>query len=187
MRSLTPFILTVFGCLAISAAERTNQVTITTRPRFDDQVQFTYLLLADDKHSYRFRWSMSPGIQYVPVTLKTNRVYTFTVTEEPWRSIIIPKLIKVRQGDQIIYDIEVCEVHKTRMEEKQVPVAYGFILPGPEAPPDDTERQSFPHRREYSLGGCVISDDSPKTEGVYVCTDCKKAYEKWKTDNKKAK
>lgn len=63
MRFLTPFIFMVIGCVAVSAAERGKQVTITTRPRFDDRGRFTYLLLSDDKHSYELSWSMPPKFQ----------------------------------------------------------------------------------------------------------------------------
>ena len=85
------------------------------------------------------------------------------------------------------YDIEVCEIHRTKMEHKEVRIAYGLILPGPDAPSTDMERRLFPHRSEYSLGGCVSTPLSSKAERVYVCPDCKKAYEKWMTDNKKTK
>lgn len=126
-------------------------------------------------------------VSVVPVTLDTNRVYAFTVVEEPFRSITIPKLRRVQRDGQTIYDIEVCEVHKTTMEHKKVKIHYGLILPGPNEPSADTQRQSFPHHCEYSLGGCVITPDSPKTTRVYVCANCKKAYDKWKTDNEQNK
>lgn len=86
-----------------------------------------------------------------------------------------------------IYNIEVCEIHRTKMEHEEVRIAYGLIRPGPDEPSGDTERRLFSHRRGYSLGGCVITPFSPKTMRVYVCTDCKKAYQKWMTDNKKTK
>src|ERR1051325_10764732 len=104
MRFFTPFILAIFGCVAFSAAERAKQVTITARPRFDDRDRYTYLLLSDDKHSYEILWSIPPKIQFVPVTLDGNRVYTFTVVEEPFRDTTIPKLRRVQQDGQIIYD-----------------------------------------------------------------------------------
>jgi hypothetical protein len=85
----------------------------------------------------------------------------------------------------MIYDIEVCEVHKTKMEHKEVRIVYGYFLPRPDEPSYDVERRLFPHRREYSLGGCTVNN--LETERVYVCTDCRKAYDKWKAEHKKSK
>lgn len=193
MRTFAFFFWILSGCLGISAAEQPAQVTITTHPRFVElRGQYTCLVIADDKHSYQIGWALHlPKVQFFPVSLDTNLVYTFTVAEEPEErfksDIRLPRLRRVQLGDQTIYDIEVCEVHKTRMDHKRVEIIYGLVLPGPDEPSADTERRLFPHRREYSLRGCASGPDSPKTERVYVCTECKKAYEQWKSENKKTK
>ena len=80
---------------------------------------------------------------------------------------------------------DVCEVHKATMEHKEVRIFYGWIMPKPDEPSSGTEHRLFPHYREYVLGDYVIAAVSPMTERVYICSDCKKAYEKWKLDNKK--
>jgi hypothetical protein len=188
MRTLAFLSLIILGCVALPAGERSAQtVIITTKPRIEQRGQFSYLVIADTSHTFDIGWGMPPDMQFIPVSLDTNRVYTFTVVQKPFRSITIPELRKVQSGGQMIYDIEVCEIHKTKMEHKEVKIVYGLIIPGPDAPSGDTERRLFPHHREYSLGGCVIFQDSPKTEKVYVCSECKKAYEKWKSENKKTK
>jgi hypothetical protein len=194
MRTLTFFFSIVLGCLAVSAAERVTRVTIATRPRFvEHRGLYTCLVIADDKHSYEIYWALHlpKEVQFFPISLDTNLVYTFTVAEEPnerfKNDIRLPKLRRVQQGNQTIYDLEVCEVHKTKMDHKQVEIVYGLILPGPDEPSANTEQRLFPHRREYWLGGCASGPDSPKTEKVYVCTECKKAYEKWKSEDKKTK
>ena len=183
MRPFTYFILGL--TLASLVAHASVQVVITARPKFVDRGQFTSLLLADDKHSYEVSWAMPPKMQFVPVQLDTNHVYTFTVLEKPYHTIIIPQLLKVQADGQTIYDIEVCEVHKIKMQQKEVRISYG--LPSRDILPTDTERQLFPHCREQVLGGCVISPDSPKTERVFVCAECKSGYEKWKADNAERK
>src|SRR5215211_6181016 len=96
---------------------------------------------------------LSPDVQFVPVSLDTNRVYTFTVDQRPYRSITIPELRRVRLDDQTVYDIEVCEVHKTKMDHQEVRISYGLPLPRPDEPSSEIERKLFPHCREYSLGG----------------------------------
>ena len=180
--------LIVLGCVASPAAERAAQtVVITTKPRIEQRGQFSYLVIADTNHSFDISWGMPPDMQFIPVSLDTNRVYAFTVAQRPYRTITFPELRKVQSDGQTIYDIEVCEVHKSKMDYKEVRISYGLPTRRPDEPSGDTERRLFPHHREYSLGGCVISSDSPKTEKVYVCGDCKKAYEKWKSENKKTK
>jgi hypothetical protein len=77
----------------------------------------------------------------------------------------------------------VCEVHNAKMELKEVDISYGE--PRDNEWTGDTEHRLFPHWREYSIGGCEISENSPKTVKAYVCADCKKACEKWKAENKK--
>ena len=162
-----------------------GQVVITAQPKFADEGEITYLLLADRKHQYEVAWAMPPKVRFVPVELDTNRVYTFTLHEKPYRNITIPELLRVQVDGQTIYDIEVCEVHKLKMEQKKVRISYG--LPPASMLPTDTERRLFPHCREQVLGGCVISSDSPKTETIYVCGECKKGYEKWKAESTRPK
>jgi hypothetical protein len=173
-------LVVLLGQFTVSAAERTKgAVSITTTPKFEERGQFTYLIIGDAKHSYDVAWAMPPGLSFVPVSIETNRVYTFTVVEEPYKSIKITKLTRVQQQGKIIYDVEVCEVHKTRMEHKKVRIAYGLIMPSPGQPTADDERELFPHWREISFGGCCIEPDSPKAEKIYVCSQCKVAHEKW--------
>ena len=174
--------------LALTATESAAPaVVITAKPKIAQRGEFSYLVIADKNNSFDFSWGMPPDMQFYPVSLDTNRVYTFTVVKTPFHGVPIPELRKVQSGGQTIYDIEVCETHKTRMEHKKVEIVYGLVRPGPDEPSGLTERRLFPHHREFSLGGCVIGPGSPKTERVYVCIDCKRAYEKWKSENTKAK
>jgi hypothetical protein len=177
----------VLGCLAVSAAERATQTVVVTKPRIEQRGQFTYLVISDTNHSLDIVWGMLPDTQFIPVSLDTNRIYAFTVAQKPYRTITFPELRKVQSGGQTIYDIEVCEVHKVKMEYKEVKIHYGLPAFRPDEPSADAERHLFPHRLEYSLGGCVISPDSPKTEKIYVCGNCRRAYEIWKSENKKTK
>ncbi|HXU77287.1 MAG TPA: hypothetical protein VN794_12005, partial [Methylomirabilota bacterium] len=86
--------LTLLLTLTSSHAYASTQVVITTRPA--DRGQFTYLLLADAKQRYEVAWAMPPKMQFLPVVLDTNRVYTFTLHEKPYRDITIPELLRVQ-------------------------------------------------------------------------------------------
>ena len=65
-----------------------------------------------------------------------------------------------------------CPVHDTTLVEKEVPVFYGM----PTQDSDIFEIGSwFPHHGLWSIGGCVVSDDSPENTIRQVCSDCQEA------------
>ncbi len=180
MSKLAHSIMIVVACCTIPLAASSGQsVVVTANPRFEQRGEFVDLIVSNADQSFAIGWAMPPKIQFVPASLDTNLAYTFTVERKPYGSIFIPELRRVEFKGQTIYDIEVCEVHKAEMELKEVGIAYGLPAPQTNAPSADTERQLFPHRCEYSLGGCVVGPDSPKTTKVYVCPKCKEAFEWW--------
>lgn len=70
-----------------------------------------------------------------------------------------------------------CHIHHCQMQRKVVPIAYGLMYPHPSGPSSQTRARRFPHANEWVSGGCVISPK--KTAEVYVCSECKRAEEKW--------
>ncbi len=181
-------LLVTLSQIAGSAAEGAKDtINITATPKFEHRGEWVYLLIADSKHNFDIAWSMPPRFSLFPVSLQTNRTYTFTVLEEPYKDIKVPKVIRVRQDDKVIYDQEICELHGTQMEYKTVRIAYGLIRPKPGEPSGEDEKRLFPHRREISFGGCCVEPDSPKTEKVFVCGQCKAAYENWKKEHPNTK
>ena len=62
-----------------------------------------------------------------------------------------------------------CSVHGTALIEKEVPIFYGMPTPDSDIFEIDSK---FPHHGLWSIGGCVVSDDSPETETGPVCSDC---------------
>ena len=192
MRRFAHLFLITFGCVTACAAERAvHTVVITAKPKFEQRKQFVYLIISDTNHSCDISWAVPPSVQFVPVSLDTNRVYTFTVIEK--ESTLIPKhllftnipiipihrVLRIEDRGKLVWDHEVCEIHKTKMVHKEVKIVYGLPLTRRDDPSADIERRLFPHHREYSLGGCVIEPDSPKTDKVYVCRDCTEAFEWW--------
>ena len=175
--------------LAAHAIESSVEtITITAKPRSEPLAKFdSNTNLARDHHA---GCGIPPHIRFVPVPLDTNQVYTFTVFQRKiggsgrFPTFTLTELRKVQLAGQTIYNIEVCEVHKTRMAHTDVPIRYGMIPRSPE-PRDAAGRPALPHHREYKLGGCVVM---PKeTEKVYVCDDCKKGFEKWQEEAAKAR
>ena len=62
-----------------------------------------------------------------------------------------------------------CSVHGTVLVEQEVPIFYG--MPAPDSDIFEIGRK-FPHHGLWSIGGCVVSDDSPETQIGSVCSDC---------------
>jgi hypothetical protein len=186
--------------LAHADAQQTNvpiqrtetRVVMTTAAKFQPYYNGgRFLTLSNHQHSYMVWWPLDPRFKGAS-TIQSNEVYTFTVVEEPSTSItfpvtniIIPDVVRIEQGGRVIYDIEECEIHHTRMERKEVPISYGLpcLLAG--EPTVDVEQRLFPHRREFVLGGCTILETSPNTKDLYVCRECRTAYENWKKEHAK--
>ena len=174
------------GCAILSLrAGGSELVQVTTAPRLKQHEQGPFLVVGD---STRLYYLLAGAI---PVSFDTNRIYTFTILDDashrmfigvPFDGIFSASLIKAQLDGVTVYDVEVCERHNAKMEHKEVRIIYGLYRPGPDAPSAEIERQLFPHRHEYSFGGCVGGVTGPKTEQVYVCGQCKLAYEKWKSD-----
>lgn len=183
MRTFALILLIALGCVDLTAIEKA--IVITAKPRFELRGHFMYLVIADSTQSLDIVWGMPPEIQFKRLPLDATRVYTFTVGQKTHRRFTIPELRKVQLKGETIYDIEFCEVHKTKMEYRALPIGYGLVGYVDIEPTPDIERQLFPHRREHLDGGCVVSPSSPKSEQRFVCIDCKASYEKWKAENKK--
>ncbi len=159
-------------------------VTIAAKPRFQTRGGLIDLVVDDGGQSFNILWGAAPSTYFVPVSLDTNRIYTFTVIHTPHNRIKVPEIRRIQLDGQTIYDMEVCDVHKIRMQHRKVEIIYGLVRPEPSAPSSETERRLFPHRREFSLGGCIPGAE--KTETIYICPECKKAYQRWNSERKKA-
>lgn len=77
-----------------------------------------------------------------------------------------------------------CEVHKTKLQTENVKIAYGLMgfMPGFL----EAQRRTFPNANSVVMGGCVISDDSPKLQTVKFCPSCRVAQKKWSAARKSA-
>ncbi|PWU10638.1 MAG: hypothetical protein C5B50_25095 [Verrucomicrobia bacterium] len=167
---------------SFSACQGKNKTTInvTCAPRFEQRGDFVYLVIRDSIHSYEVGYSMPPRVVFLPVSLDTNRIYTFTISEKPLKGTKFKSstVLRVQADEKVIYDEEICEVHHTRMQQKKVPILYGLLMRSPDEPPWEDEQKLFPHRNEVVSGGCCPLPE--KTEIIYLCNQCKMAYEQWR-------
>ena len=77
-------------------------------------------------------------------------------------------------------ETRICEVHGTKLEEKEVPIRWGLILPPDSDEPTFTYRmKNFPNAQEFVTGGCIVPVDKKETERIFICPDCQKAKEEW--------
>lgn len=183
-------VLLAIACQIANAFSQTNPIILITAPaKLEWRGDWMYLRVSDASHRYEFPWGCPP--KYSPtgiVSLETNHVYTFTVVEEqsllvPSHLLVtnvpVPRVLRIEDQGKLIWDHEVCEVHRSKMEFKDVPIAYGLFVPRPNDPTSDEDLRLFPHRREFSNGGCAVTLKSPKTEKIHVCNDCKEAFAWW--------
>jgi hypothetical protein len=87
-------------------------------------------------------------------------------------------LVRIQDGSEVVFDRSVCEIYHVRMTERMAGVAYGMGAPSNQT--EATCARFFPHYRDFILGGCVVSDSSPKKGLVYVCPKCVEQCERLK-------
>ena len=74
-------------------------------------------------------------------------------------------LVRIKDGEAIVFDEAVCELHHVRMEQRTAEIAYGLpALSGCDV--------NYPHHGDWIHGGCMSSESSPKTASHYVCRQC---------------
>ena len=80
------------------------------------------------------------------------------------------QLVRVTEGDKVLIDRSVCSLHRIKMEQHKAEIVYG--LPPPPSEAESYCIDHFPNYRDYAVGGCVVSDDSPKSAVIYICPKC---------------
>lgn len=84
------------------------------------------------------------------------------------------ELVSIGNDAGLIIDRTVCPLHKATMKRRLVPVSYGY----PMGEFMEAAERDFPHAA-FTLGGCVMSNNSPKDEPAYACVTCEVAYQAW--------
>ncbi|MDF9828176.1 hypothetical protein M2447_002294 [Ereboglobus sp. PH5-10] len=89
-----------------------------------------------------------------------------------WHNLII----RIKEGQNIIYDASVCKLHNQRMRFAQVAISYGYPMP-PSQDYMEAHEKRFPNGVDYTLGGCVRTDDI--VDRKFICDQCASEYSKW--------
>jgi hypothetical protein len=80
-------------------------------------------------------------------------------------------LVRVQDGDDIVFDRSVCEVHHIKMSETMADVQYGMQIGSP-------YDRNFPHHRKVVEAGCLVEDT--KKAPLYICPKCVEGCERSK-------
>lgn len=160
-----------------------HRVTVRAKPKIQKEDRYSLLRLPAVKgrpievlcvESYSPWFATLPKDKPLTFTVwQTKRVDWHTSDGQEkysWQSEI--ELIK--DGDAVIHDATVCPLHQVRMERADVEIAYG--LPSPDL---FEAMEKFSGGPGFTLGGCVVMSDSPKTERGYICPGCVAAYQQW--------
>lgn len=92
-----------------------------------------------------------------------------------------PKVAPLSASDRALTK---CPLHGTALQSGSVRIAYGLIkgLPGF----FEAKKKAFPYANSVVLGGCLVSKDSPTTEEVKFCPQCRAAQKRWLVAHKAA-
>ena len=86
-----------------------------------------------------------------------------------------PKLVRITDGDRLLYDASMCRVHGIKMERVVVPITYGLYMP--DRSHSRAEESEFPNTGVV-LGGCCVDTERPSTH-TWVCPTCLANKNRW--------
>ncbi len=120
MNRTLPYLLAVLVCgCAQVAPQKSTDTRITCKPKFElesrPEIHVTdaegnqhdafrqWLILDDGEQRFRIPWG-SPPLSRGPVALYTHQTYAFTIKTEAEQETQIPRVIRVQQENEVIYE-----------------------------------------------------------------------------------
>ena len=176
------------SCKSLPGGKDPNErsVTLQTKPKFKREgvgqpwAYNSFDASGPDGEDHSFVW---PSEAPRPHRLSKNRTYTLDLLEQEQRSptgdpentIWSTELVRLLDGDKVLYDASVCEVHGGQMQREVVAISYGFFI----FDRKDTEARArgFPNTG-LVLGGCCVDSANPKT-WTWVCPTCLAKEKEW--------
>jgi hypothetical protein len=183
MKAFALGLLLLFSCLSQVAHAQEKIITGPARIREDGKLPLyegsTWLDVSDGTNSFKKLWS------HPPAQLTPNRTYTFVVFFDAVEGTSVEKIL---EGDRIIYDLSLCELHQVHMTREEVPMVYvkrggpGQYYPDArgEQPSLETRKQLFPNYVQVVVGWCVIWGEHTH---LYRCPICKAAFTQWEAQH----
>src|SRR5688572_16947374 len=134
--SLLIVFLTFSGRMCL-AAEPGQTIVMPVSPKFIVREDSVILSIADDSRSFEFLLAVGDvRTRLGSITLATNHTYKFTLRGDlmnqanfrdlPYDFAKKVALLRIEERGRLIWAHEICEVHKTNMVKKVVPIVYGL-------------------------------------------------------------
>ncbi len=176
---LAAIALLVSSC-GTSGLPREREIEVVVKPRFqkisEEGMSAYYKLWYVNSMGKRqnIYW---PKEAPSPSSLAKNRDYTVQMFEAEWLSPFdeeeprywIPELNRVYDGNKLLYDSSICEVHRIAMKRKVVPLIYGF--PIFDSALSKARQNEFPNSGDLFGGGCIPDPDRVYSR-TWVCPKC---------------
>jgi hypothetical protein len=163
---------------------KSGEFFIVTGPA---EIKYTYggerILIATDKDTFEVSWPL--GRCSMQECLEYDSIYTFVFARKIRVRDTISVLVRVEKRGIMIFDREICPIHKQRMSMEMARIAYGLLIHKEIESFYYADQCFFPNRRRpFVEGGCVvIVGQSPESTQVYVCAQCDSAFAQWTRDN----
>ena len=165
-------LISVAASCSSHTAPKERSLTIEAKPVFKKDGSYR-TLEAGDRSIY---W---PPHAPRPDELERDRHYQFELVEEkifPDHDIWSPELVRLRDGDDVLFDASICAVHKIPMKRTVVPITYGLIFLN--TPYGDAQGKEFPNI-PIAFGGCCVDHDRNVTR-TWVCKECETSDAAWR-------
>jgi hypothetical protein len=161
---------------SVQAAGPIVEHTISCQPSFQSRAGIYRVVLTDSTNIFEAMWWNSDFFLR-RFSIDTNQVYAFTFIDGADTPPPGPRIVRVYQDAQRVYDASWCDLHQRKMELRPQRIAYGLYMP-PDRPSSEDE-QEFPHRHRVISGGCVVLPNQPQTQLEFECDECTAAFESW--------
>jgi hypothetical protein len=157
--------------------------TLKIVPVFENKLGSQWLRLPEKQN--RQNAVMCPAHAVAPSALGNNRTYAVDLIEQAWvlsgengtsQLYWIPELKRVIDGDEVIFDASICEVHQAGMERAQLRVARRYSGGVPDVL--TMARQTrFPHTTAILDGACHV--EGADHWQYWSCPECEAGVRIW--------
>lgn len=183
------------ACLKIAAAAALlsscshvveRELSIEAKPVLKKESGYTSLTASQGEIEVSSIWSL--GKKIAPAQLDPKKTYRFDLIQErskmagiegesqgSWSS----ELVRISDGDRVLYDTTVCPVHQLHMTRQTIPISYGF--PSYTSSYLKALKTRFPCANSSVLGGCVVGPE--KYARSFRCKRCIQEERAWETEN----
>lgn len=141
--------------------------TVVELPTLGPHRPTQYILESGHRYSVTVleKWSVDVN-RLVGVVSKREHVDWTDCVDDAGVSAI-QQLIRITDGDNVVFDHSICSSHHVKMELRNVEIAYGMLS---YSKAESYCTGHYPNFRDFAAGGCVEGDE--KFAPIYICAKC---------------